>query len=286
MKRALVLGGGGPVGIAWETAILAGLLDDGVDVSGADLIVGTSAGSVVGTQLRHGRDPRELLREQAAPRNGGGPPAPQDPARIARVFQLWMSFDEMTPERCAEVGRLALATKTISEEEWIANFSRNSWPGWPSRPLMVTAVDCESGALRVFEATDGVPIALAVTASCSVPGMVPPVTIEGRRYTDGGVRSGTSADLAARIAPDVVLIIAPMGAREGGGSIFKRQIEAERTMLEAGGATVRVVMFDEAAKVAGVNLMDPAGIPGVAAAGEAHGRRLAAELGAWWRGGA
>ncbi len=77
-----------------------------------------------------------------------------------------------------------------------------------------------------------------------------------------------------------------MGAREGGGSIFKRQIEGERAMLEAGGATVRVVMFDEAAKVAGVNLMDPAGIPGVAAAGEAHGRRLAAELGAWWRGGA
>ena len=70
MRRALVLGGGGIVGVAWEAAILAGLLEGGADLRDADLIVGTSAGSIIGSQIAAGRDARELMREgrdQSAP---------------------------------------------------------------------------------------------------------------------------------------------------------------------------------------------------------------------------
>src|SRR5712692_10292948 len=55
IQRALILGGGGPVGRAWEVGILKGLADAGVDVSQADLVVGTSSGAILGTQLRSGK---------------------------------------------------------------------------------------------------------------------------------------------------------------------------------------------------------------------------------------
>jgi NTE family protein len=284
MQRALVLGGGGNVGIAWELAVVAGLLDGGLDVRGADLIIGTSAGSVVGTQLAHGRDPRVLMAERKAPEArplGGMTP---DMTQLAEVFGFWGGSEEMTQERRAGVGRLALQAKTMPEEQWIAGFAANGWPGWSEQPLLITAVDAESGAFVALDAAGGVPIERAVAASCSVPGLFPSVTIDGRRYTDGGVRSGTSADLALRIKPERVLIIAPMGATDRGVSgLAAKQIERETAELEAAGARVRAIRFDEAAKEAsGANLMDPARAAPTAVAGEAHARRIVDELRAWW----
>jgi NTE family protein len=113
----------------------------------------------------------------------------------------------------------------------------------------------------------------------------PPVTIGGRRYMDGGVRSGTSADLAQRIEPDIVLILAPMGRRGGGvDRLAAKQVAREKGELEAAGASVRLVHFDDATKdIVGMNLMDPTRVPEVLEAGLAHGRRLAGEIRAWWR---
>ena len=122
MKRALVLGGGGIVGVAWETAILAGLLEGGVDVRDADLIVGTSAGSIVGSQIAEGRDAREMMREG---RERPAPPASSakpDVAGLTAVFGAWGSMKQTTPEDCAKVGALALAAKTMPEAELIARF--------------------------------------------------------------------------------------------------------------------------------------------------------------------
>lgn len=283
MKRALVLGGGGNVGIAWELAIIAGLLDSGLDVRNADLVIGTSAGSVVGTHVAHGRDAREVIAEAASrPLLGGVAP---DMSSLAAVFSLWASFDEMTEEHCAQVGRAALAsTPVTSEDAWLASFEQNGWPGWPGKPLLTTAVDAESGAFKAFERDSGVEIHRAVAASCSVPGLFPPVSIGGRRYTDGGVRSGTSADLAQRIEPDRVLIVAPMGATDRGVSaLAAKQIERETAGLEAKGAQVYAIRFDDAAKKAsGQNLMDPARAAPTAVAGTGHAQRIAAELRAWW----
>ena len=288
MKRALVLGGGGNVGIAWEIGVLAGLADGGVDASEADLVIGTSAGSVVGTQLRSGRDPRELLRElqDEQPRALGDNGHVPDMSVMTETFTLWGSFKEMTPEACAQVGALALKAKTVPEERWISAFEENGWRGWPERPLLITAVDCESGEFKAFDRDSGVPIATAVAASCSVPAMFPPVTIAGRRYTDGGVRSVTSADLALRIEPDAVLIIAPMGASDRGvGRVVGNQIEREHEALEASGASVRRIMFDDAAREAsGGNLMDPTKRRPASSAGYALGSRLAPEMLDWWNG--
>ncbi len=283
MKRALVLGGGGAVGIGWETAILSGLMDGGIDVRDADLVIGTSAGSVVGTHIAHGNDPRTVAADQAArPRNARAP-TPADPTQMIELFRRWSSFDEMTQANRAEIGRLALEAPTASEEEWLAGFAVNRWHGWPATDLLITAVGCQSGEFRAFSKDDGVPIEIAVAASCCVPGMFAPVTIDGVRYMDGGVRSGTSADLASRISPDIVLVVAPMGASGRGIHIITgRQLDAEVVGLEAQGISTRVVKLDEAALEHAANLMDPAAVAPAAAAGLAHGRRLADELRSWW----
>src|SRR5260370_22782556 len=65
--RALVLGGGGVAGVAWELGILTGLHDTGVDVRGADVIIGTSAGSVVGAQIASGTNLESLFASQLTP---------------------------------------------------------------------------------------------------------------------------------------------------------------------------------------------------------------------------
>jgi NTE family protein len=288
MKRALVLSGGGNVGVAWETAALAGLMDGGVDVRDADLIIGTSAGSVVGTSIAHGRDPRELLRLQREepPRPLGNGPTALDTASAAQAFQLWATFDTMTEDACAQVGRIALGATTMAEADWIAGFAQNDWPGWPQKQLLITAVDAESGEFRAIDSTQGVPIDVACAASCAVPALFPTVTIDGRRYTDGGVRSFTSADLANRIQPDVVLIVAVFGVVERGvHAIAARQLAGETAGLEAAGASVRTIRMDAAAiEASGMNLMDPTRRGPTADAGERHGRKLGAELAEWWSG--
>jgi len=288
MKRALVLGGGGNVGIAWELGILAGLLDGGLDVRNADLVIGTSAGSVVGTSLAHGGDPRDLLeRRRNEPPRALGDVARRDTeafqGSITAIFQLWTSVDVMTQPHLARIGALALNAPTMPEEQWVGSFAANGWDGWPATPLLVTAVDCETGAFRAFDAASGVPIERAVAASCTVPGLFPPVTIGGARYMDGGVRSGTSADLAQRIEPDAALIVAPIGwAGRGIHALHARQIAQEMAALESVGARVRLIEPDDAAREHMSNLMDPAEAMPAADAGRAHAAAIAAAVARTW----
>lgn len=286
MKRALVLGGGGSVGIAWETALLAGMADGGTDVGNADLVVGTSAGSIVGAHLAHGHDPREqleMLRSNDERASGVTPGT--DMESIRATFSLW-SEREMTAERCAQVGALALRAKTADEDRWVQSFVDIGFEGWPERLFVAVAVDCESGELAAFDRSSGVSIERALAASCSVPALFPPVTIDGRRYTDGGVRSGTSAQLAGRIQPDRVLIIATIGAFDRGiHKLAQQDIPREKAALEADGARVRVVMLDDATRAAsGENLMNGASRLAVADAGFAQGRRIAGDVAAFWDG--
>jgi NTE family protein len=285
-KRALILGGGGSVGVAWEIGVLAGLFDGNVDVRVADVIVGTSAGSVVGSQIAHGRDPQEMMESlrAEAPRSPNGAAPERDMQAAGEAFGLWGSAERMTPQECARVGAVAVRARTISEADYLANFAIQAPAEWPSPPLIVTAVDCESGEMRPFDAASGVPLRLAISASCAVPALFPPVTIEGRRYMDGGVRSGTSADLALPFRPDVVLIIAPLGSADRGiHALCRRQIADERSQLEAQGARVDVVHMDEAAIAAGgANLMDFTARVPAAEAGRAHGKRLGSVLASVW----
>jgi NTE family protein len=284
-RNALVLGGGGALGISWEIGLLAGLFDEGIDVGAADLIVGTSAGSVVGTQVALGKTLAELMAEQTQPDDGSLATlmAGIDPASVLQLFMRWAGVQEVTQAICAEIGAAALAAKTVSEEKWLGWFEeRLDHETWPDRPLLLTAVDCASGELQTWRRESGVPLARAIASSCAVPGLFPAVTINGRRYTDGGVRSGTSADLAGGC--DSVLIVAPIGARSDGiDPLLGRQGRAEAEALRAAGSSVELVFPDAGALEAmGINRMDASRRGVTAEAGVLQGRSLASRMADHW----
>src|SRR6266542_1144491 len=285
IRNALVLGGGGALGISWEIGLLAGLLEEGIDVAGADLIVGTSAGSIVGTQVALGKTTAELIDDQNEPDDGkiGALMAGIDPASVLQLFMRWAGIKEVTRETCAEIGAAALAAQTVSEDEWVAYFEDHlEGAAWPERPLLLTAVDCETGAFQTWDRDSGVGLGRAVASSCAVPGLFPAVTIHGRKYTDGGVRSGTNADLAGGY--DAVLIVAPIGARSDGiDPLLGRQARAEAEALNAGGTGAELVFPDAATLEAmGIKRMD-VGRRGVTThAGIAQGRALASRLAGSW----
>jgi len=207
---ALVLGGGGIAGIAWHTGILHGLAESGVDVTGADLLVGTSAGSTVAAQIGAGRTLEELFGRQIDPATLATERAPvvSMATLIERLGPIYSgAFDDA--ERRRRLGGLALDTDTVTEDvrrDVVAG--RLVGTEWPERRVAVVAVDAISGDRRVFDRSSGVDLIDAVAASCAVPGVWPPVTIEGVRYIDGGVWSLTNTDLAAGY--DRVLVLAPI----------------------------------------------------------------------------
>ncbi|WP_459739099.1 patatin-like phospholipase family protein [Streptomyces sp. E-15] len=273
MTDALVLGGGGVGGIAWLTGLLAGLADAGRDVTGAGLLVGTSAGSTVAAQLGSGLNLAELYARQADPARQTAEIVPETDLEeaVARIGDAVRSAASV-PEARRAVGRAALAARTVAEPERRAVIaSRLPRHEWPERDVRIVAVDADSGEPRVFDRTSGVRLVDAVTASCAVPGVWPPATIGERRYVDGGVRSMANADLAA--GADRVLVLVPLGTAEP----FPSEHPLERTVAElrARGAEVVVVAPDEASVAAvGGRALDPATRRPAAEAGRAQGRAL------------
>ncbi|MET8467240.1 patatin-like phospholipase family protein, partial [Micromonospora zamorensis] len=209
MRRALVLGGGGVTGVAWELGLLAGLVERGVPVTEADLVVGTSAGSVVGALVCSELPVQRFYEEQLAP------PSSEVAARLgfATLARLvWAGGRTRDAARSrARIGAMALAARTPSEASRRAVIeARLPEREWPRRRLLVTAVDASSGEFVVFDRDSEVSLVDAVGASCAVPGVWPPVTIGARRFVDGGMRSTVNADLAA--GAERVLVLAPTSA--------------------------------------------------------------------------
>lgn len=274
MKYALVLGGGGITGIAWETGLLKGLRDAGADVTGADLIVGTSAGSVVGAQIATGVPLDELYGRQLQAVNIATERAP-DIGPLTEFFSAARSsstqdWAKPTREVLAWIGEQARAAATRPTEESRLEVVMARLPihDWPERRLLVTAVDTEDGSFVVWDRTSGVALPLAVASSCAVPWIYPPVTINGRRYMDGGVRSTTNADVAAGY--EVVLIVAPMGA------VMTAALDEEVAELREAGSAVDVISPDQAALDAiGPNPLDPARRLAAAVAGLAQAESAA-----------
>ena len=291
MSRALVLSGGGPVGIAWESGIAAGLASGGVDLSEADFIIGTSAGSVVGAQIAQGTDMHAVVERyrRSAVARGETPANPS--ARGAtgeQMQQLMAAFAELftsdapAEQKRAKIGRVALAAQTVPEETFLANFRHLSDGGWPSQ-YRCTACDAESGEFVVWDADRGVDIVRAAASSCAVPGIFPPITIGGRRYIDGGMRSASNADLATGY--DNVLVVTLFSSEPGDARMeaFRRGFESELQTLRDGGASVEVISPDADSRAAfGVNLMDPSVSPAAAEAGLAQGAEAAARLAGSW----
>jgi NTE family protein len=234
-RRALVLGGGGLVGIAWETGLLVGLADLGLDLRDADLIIGTSAGAAVGANLRSGRTLEDLYAAQVEGRSRELP-ARSGPAVMLPI--LWTAL--AGPEgygALARLGRRARATATVKPPERRAvierRLERTTWPDWPERGLWLTAVDADSGRLHVFGRDSTPDVVDAVAASCAVPGVWPPVRIGDRDYLDGGLRSGANADLATGCSVVVVLAPQPGGMRAAARTPYQlRSLGTDVTSVE------------------------------------------------------
>jgi NTE family protein len=271
------------VGIAWETGLSAGLAEGGIDLAGADLIVGTSAGSVIGAQLAAGKSAPEMLKELLSPEeNAIATQLEFDLPTVIAIFQKWSAFDQITDAGCAEVGAMALNAKTMSEEAWLESFAERFAGEWPERKLVVTAVDAVTGAFQTWDRESGVPLELALASSCTVPGLFPAVSISGNQYIDGGVRSGTNADLAK--GHETILIIAALGGRpEHINPICRRTAEAEAAALSAGGSHVELHFMDEGSlEAVGPNLMDPTRTKIIAEAGVEQGKNLAVRIADIW----
>lgn len=291
--RALVLGGGGPVGIAWESGLLAGLADGGVDVSNADSITGTSAGSAVGAQIAMGRTPQQMYAAVAADAtrtapsptrgSGNGSPAP-NLAPLMELMQRAAKGDADPEALRREIGAFALAANTISEDAFLATFGQvlANAEAWPHPGYQCTAVDALTGAFVTWTAASGVPLNRAVASSCSVPGIYPPITINGRRYIDGGMRSATNADLAR--GSDVALVVAvTVGVQGPMAESSRRRLERELAAIRDGGGVAALIEPDAASQDAfGINLMDFSKRAGAAEAGYAQGKAEAARIVELW----
>ena len=290
LDRALVLGGGGPVGIAWEAGLAAGLEAEGVDLGRADWVVGTSAGSFVGAQLASGREARSLYEAQialgakdAADRAAGQPASAErmpkpDLGPLIGLFMKPLAEGETAEDRRREMGALALRTETIGEDAFIEGFGRtlNGMP-WPES-FACTTVDAVTGAFRLWDKTSGVPIERAVASSCSVPGIFPPITIEGRRYVDGGIRSATNIDEAKGARRIVAIAVVGRLGRE----MQMPRIEAELAALKPEGEALLITPDEASQDVFGMNLMEATDRAGIARAGYEQGRAEAKRIAVLW----
>lgn len=271
---ALVLGGGGITGIAWELGILAGLAGSGVDLSDADVVVGTSAGSVVGAQVTNGVPLPELYAAQLEP------PDAELGGRMSRIAALKLAPPYLLPgsgrDKLARVGRVAHASHqpgSVDREGVIR--SRLPVHGWPARDLRITAVDAVSGEFTVFTPDSGVELVSAVAASCAVPTVWPPVEIGGRTYMDGGMRSTANVDVVR--GADRVVVLAPLPRS------FSKRTSIRAQLEEVGPREWSVVTPDaESLAAFGRNLLDPAKRKGAAEAGLRQSRGLVEELRHVW----
>ena len=295
-RIGLVLGAGGVLGAAWMTGALPALQERlPCSLAEVDLIVGTSAGSVVAAALRCGIGIEEMIAHQrgepvgpleAAPvdqlTGGPWPPAPRLRLGSARLMLSML----LTPHR---------VHPTVAASAWLPHGRAHHGPlramvhaphchsyglpasaeppDWVAGETWLVAVDYDSGRRAVFGRPGAPPARLpeAVAASCSIPGWFAPVVIGGRRYVDGGVRSPTSLGMLARAGVDEVYVLAPMASVVADRprmphERLERQLRALITMtllrevraLRAAGITVTVLTpGPEDLAVMGVNLMDP-----------------------------
>ncbi len=283
MGHALVLGGGGLAGIAWEIGLLAGLdeaspRNSTLALRDADLVIGTSAGSAVAAQLASGLPLPELLARQTDPAKQSPEIAADiDMDKVGELFGLGQAPTDRAALR-RQIGRVALLSETVSGAERHAVIeARVPVDAWPAEQrLLIVAMDANTGEERVFDRDSGVSLVDAVAASCAVPAVWPPVTIGDTRYVDGGVRSAENADLAA--GHEIVLVLQAMELPDV--TDLADQVES----LRAQGSTVLVVKPDADVLVAmGANPLDPAVRTPTAVAAQRQGAVLATEIAAFWR---
>jgi len=292
-ERALVLGGGGSTGNAWLIGVIAGLFDAGLDVTTADLTIGTSAGSTAAAQIA-GATPTELLAAilAAAPQQRTGPVG-SDRGRVPirpvadhmeRISKIIASAEDAADMR-RRVGAAALDMDAASDGSWQTQWratvtARLPSQLWPQRTVLITAVDAHTGEPVVFDRHSGADLADAVAASCA-SGL--PYRIGDSRYIDGGYRSNAeNADLAAGYGR--VLVLSPFGGRTLQPLDWGMHLATQVDELRARGSRVETIFPDSNSEhMFGANAMDLSLRPPAARAGYDQGRALAGQLTKFWR---
>jgi NTE family protein len=301
---ALVLGGGGVLGEAWMTALLAGAAaGGGFDARRAGRFLGTSAGSIVAASLAAGIDPASRLElEDTAGSAGSEWPVPEEEAERAWFAGPLAAALNLGGSAAAPLASLALSstsgggavvrramlrrvpdgTRSLAELGRVIAVASS---GFDER-LLIAAVDLASGRRVIFGVPDAPPatVAQAVMASCAIPGFFAPIAIDGRRYVDGGAWSPTNMDALPVDRGDRVLCLNPTGSLRPGrdslagafGPVSRSAAASEALALRHRGAVVQIVNPDaESAEAMGTNLMSRRRRAGVMAAAHAQGRRLA-----------
>ncbi|MCV2395345.1 patatin-like phospholipase family protein [Actinotalea sp. M2MS4P-6] len=286
-----MLGGGGSAGNAWLIGVIAGLGEAGLDVTDADLVVGTSAGATAAAQIA-GRTPADLfadiLAAPAAPRTGPTAGAGRAPhasvaehlERTGRIIAAAADPADMRRRLGAAALDLEAASDGSAHVRWRAIVaSRLPDQEWPQRALLVTAVDARTGEPVVFDRDRGVDLVDAVAASTS-SGL--PYRIGDERYLDGGYRRNENADLAAGYGR--VLVLSPLGGRTRTALEWGMHLDAQAAELRAGGSRVETILPDGRSLDAfGGNLMDPSTRTPAARAGRDQGLAVAERLSGFWR---
>ena len=294
-ERALVLHGGGAAGNAWEIGVIAGLFDAGLDVTEADLIIGTSAGATAAAQITSVA-PAELLaaildpppRPRADPVRSGGGRVPIAPVadhleRTNRIIAAAEDAADMRRRMGAAALELDAASDGSGPARWRATVAaRLPSQRWPQRSVLITAVDARTGEPVVFDRHSGVGLVDAVAASTANGFGVPPYRIGDSRYIDGGYRRNENADLAAGYGR--VLVLSPFGGRSRHPLEWGMHLAAQAGELRARGSNVETIIPDGNSRSAfGVNMMDLSTRPPAARAGYDQGRALAGQLTEFWR---
>jgi len=288
----LVLGGGGSTGNAWLIGVVAGLSDAGLEVSEADLVIGTSGGATAAAQMA-GATPNELLgailgappQQPAGPIESTGGRVPIKPVadHLERTSTIIAAAEDAADMR-RRMGSAALGLVAASggsgQTRWRATVAaRLPSQRWPQRTMLVTAVDAHTGEPVVFDRSSGVDLVDAVAASCA-SGFA--YRIGDKRYIDGGYRRNENADLAAGYGR--VLVLSPFGGRTRMPLEWGMQLAAQVDELRAGGSRVETIFPDRNSEhLFGANAMDLSLRPPAARAGYDQGRALAEQLTEFWR---
>ena len=289
-RVGLVFGAGGQTGAAWMTGALPALQDRlPRAISDADVVVGTSAGSVLAAGLRCRCSIEEMIGYQRGEVAGGlqalppvkdGPLPPLPQPRMGSPA-LWCTA-VLTPHRVHPRvsaaawlphgrGRHTALRAMVSHLH--ARHHGLPTPPWVDAPTWIVAVDYDSGQRVVFgrSGAPAAPLPDAVVASCSIPGWYRPAEIGGRRYVDGGVRSLTSLSLMADAGVDEVYVLAPMASTVTDSprkprerlertvrGLFTHALLRDARRLHARGIKVTVLTpGPEDLAAMGVNPMDP-----------------------------